>query len=355
VSKQGDGAATPAWASGFELVRVEEAESTLTARWREIVATAGATPSARSLTLNLVTYVDRPDACTDVSQILAEIAGTHSIRAVTIIEDATVDEDAIQAFIRPDDHADAQGFSEEVFVRVNPRASASAASAVLALLAADLPIYLWWRGDSPFGRPLFRLLAPLVKKIVVDLMRFGDTNASLDTLRRLTERRAGHVAVADLNWKRLKPWRQAVAACFDDPQVLALIGDFDKCRVEYAADLDQPDTQHKTAGATLFAGWLARCVPRLRGRVRLAPVANAGARPGRLIAALFQSSRSQTELSLRRQDSPRQVVAEVRDAQGGLIRSWNFHVVKATEAELLHRSIDDPSRDAMLEAALAEE
>src|SRR5271165_5806971 len=182
-----------------------------------------------------------------------------------------------------------------------------------------------------------------------------DTNASLDTLRRLTERRAGHVAVADLNWKRLKPWRQAVAACFDDPQVLALIGDFDKCRVEYAADLDQPDTQHKTAGATLFAGWLARCVPRLRGRVRLAPVANAGARPGRLIAALFQSSRSQTELSLRRQDSPRQVVAEVRDAQGGLIRSWNFHVVKATEAELLHRSIDDPSRDAMLEAALAEE
>jgi len=355
VSTQGDGAATPVWASGFERVRIEDAESTLTSRWREVVATAGATPSARSLTLNLVTYVDRPEACADVSKILAEIAGTHSIRAVTIIEDATVDEDAIQAFIHPDERADEQGFSEEVFVRVHPRASASAASAVLALLAADLPVYLWWRGDSPFGRPLFRLLAPLVKKIVVDSMRFGDTNAALDTLRRLTERRAGHVAVADLNWKRLKTWRQAVAACFDDPQVLALIGGFDKCQVEYAADLDVPNAQHKTAGATLFAGWLARCVPRLRGRVRLAPVTNAGARRGRLIAVLFQSSRSQATLALTRQDSPRQIVAEARDAQGALIRSWNFHVVKASEAELLHRSIDDPARDPMLEAALAEE
>jgi glucose-6-phosphate dehydrogenase assembly protein OpcA len=349
-----DGAATPVWTAGFALVKVEDAESTLTARWREIVATSPGTPTARSLTLNLVTYVDRPEASGEVSQILADISGTHSIRAVTVIEDATVEEESPQAFIRPGDGVDASNFSEEVFVRVNPRASASATSAVLALLAADLPVYLWWRGDSPFGKPLFRMVAPLMKKIVVDSMRFGDTNAALDTLRRLTEHRAGHVAVADLNWKRIKPWRSAIAACFDDPAVLALLGTFDKCCIEFAADPDEPDAQHKVARATLIAGWLACCIPKLHGRVRPAPVAIAGARPGRIASLVFQTARSQAALTLTRQDNPRSIIAEAGDASGKRIRSWTFPATKLAEAELLHRSIDDPARDPMLEAALAE-
>jgi len=355
VNAPQDGAATPVWTAGFTPVKIEQAEATLTARWREIVATSTGTPAARALTLNLVTYVDRPAASAEVSKILGEIAGTHSVRAVSIIEDSTVDEEAPQAFIRPDEGGDASNFSEEVFVRAHPRAAASAASAVLALLAADLPVYLWWRGDSPFGRPLFRLLAPLAKKMVVDSMRFGDTNAALDTLRRLTERRAGHVAVADLNWKRIKPWRQHIAACFDDPQVLALVPGFDKCRIEYAADLSEEDAQHKTARATLIAGWLGSCITRLRGRVRLAPVTVAGARPGRIVAVLFQAAHSQSTLSLKREDRPRSIVAEARDANGALMRAWTFPAAKLAEAELLHRSIDDPARDPMLEAALAEE
>jgi len=352
VSPGQDGAATPVWTAGFSPVKVEEAESTLTARWREVVATSTGTPSARALTLNLVTYVDRPAASGEVSKILTEIAETHSVRAVTLIEDATVEEDAPQAFIRPDD---VDAFSEEVFVRVHPRAASPAASVVLALLAADLPVYVWWRGDSPFGRPLFRLLAPLARKIVVDSMRFGDTNAALDTLRRLTERRAGHVAVADFNWKRIKPWRREIAACFDDPAVLALAPEFDKCRIEYAADMSEDDVQHKTARASLIAGWLASCMPRLRGRVRLAPVAVAGARAGRITAVLFQSTRSQATLSLNRQDEPRGIVAEARDVNGKVVRTWTFAESQQSEAMLLHRSIDDPSRDSMFEAALAEE
>lgn len=350
-----DGAATPVWTAGFSPVKIEEAEATLTARWREIVASSTGTPVARSLTLNLVTYVDRPEASGEVAKILGDVAGTHSIRAVTLIEDATVDEAAPQAFISPDCAGSADAFCEEVFVRVNPHASGAASSVVLALLAADVPIYLWWRGDSPFGRPLFRSLAPLVKKIVVDSMRFGDTSAALDTLRRLAERRTGHVAVADLNWKRVKPWRQVVAACFDDPQVLRLIGGFDKCRIEYAADLDVPDEQRKTARASLIAGWLACCLPCLRGRTRLAPVNAAGARAGRVVAISFQAARSKAALSLTRRDDPLGITGEAHDAQGNRIRSWTFPVTKQTEAEMLHRSIDDPARDPMLEAALAEE
>lgn len=355
VNAARDGAPTPVWTAGFSPVKIEDAESTLTARWREVVATATGTPAARSLTLNLVTYVDRPEASGEIAKILTDIAGTHSIRAVTLIEDATIDEGAPQAFIGPDSGGDAAAFCEEVFVRVNPHAAGSAASAVLALLATDVPVYLWWRGDSPFGRPLFRSLAPLVKKIVVDSMRFGDTTAALDTLRRLTERRPDHVAVADLNWKRIKPWRQVIAACFDDPRVLSLIGLFDKCRIEYAADPDEPDEQHKTARASLIAGWLACCVPRLRGRTRLAPISIAHAPPGRIGAILFQAARSHTALSLTRQDDPLGISGEARDAQGALVRTWTFPVTKQTEAEMLHRSIDDPSRDPMLEAALAEE
>jgi len=347
-----DGAATPVWTAGFSPVKVEQAEATLTERWREVVASSSGTPSARALTLNLVTYVDRPTASGEVSKVLTQIAETHSVRAVTIIEDATVQEDAPQAFIRPDD---VDEFSEEVFVRVNPRAAQSAASVVLALLAADLPVYLWWRSDTPFGRPLFRLIAPLVKKIVVDSMRFGDTTAALDTLRRLTEQRAGHVAVADLNWKRIKPWRREIAACFDDPAVLALLREFDKCRIEYAVDTGQPDAQHKTARAALIAGWLACCFSRLRGRVRLEPVPADGVRAGRIFAVLFQSTKSRAALSLTRQEEPRGIAAEARDARGEIVRVRFFPESQQTEAQLLHRSIDDPARDPVFEAALAEE
>ncbi|HZV79023.1 MAG TPA: glucose-6-phosphate dehydrogenase assembly protein OpcA [Candidatus Binatus sp.] len=352
MSALDDGAATPVWTAGFAPVKVEEAEATLTARWREIVASSSGTPTARALTLNLVTFVDRPTASGEVSKVLNEIAETHSVRAVTIIEDATVQEDAPQAFMRPDS---VDAFSEEVFVRVNPRAAQSAASVVLALLAADLPVYLWWRADSPFGRPLFRQLAPLVKKIVVDSMRFGDTTAALDTLRRLTEHRAGHVAVADLNWKRIKPWRREIAACFDDPTVLELLREFDKCRIEFAVDPGHADAQHKTARAALIAGWLANCMPRLRGRVRLEPVPADGVRAGRIFAVLFQSTKSRATLSLMRQEEPRGIAAETRDARGQVVRTRFFPESTQSEAQLLHRSIDDPARDPMFEAALAEE
>jgi glucose-6-phosphate dehydrogenase assembly protein OpcA len=161
--------------------------------------------------------------------------------------------------------------------------------------------------------------------------------------------------VADFNWKRIKPWRREIAACFDDPAVQAIMSEFDKCRIEYAADPTEDDVQHKTARASLIAGWMASCVPRLRGRVRLAPVVVAGARAGRIGAVLFQSTRSQSTLSLNRQEEPLGIAAEARDARGNVVRTWMFAETRQTEAMLLHRSIDDPARDSMFEAALAEE
>jgi glucose-6-phosphate dehydrogenase-like protein OpcA len=110
------------------------------------------------------------------------------------------------------------------------------ASIVAPLLLPDLPVFLRWRGQPPFGDPTFERLAGLVDRLVVDSREWDDLP---DAYSPLAEHFGDELAVSDIVWARTLPWRAACAfqwPAISDVAELHVIGPF--------------------ADALLLVGWL---------------------------------------------------------------------------------------------------
>ena len=338
--------------ANFSPIAVEKIEGELSARWHRTNGD-GSRQVTHACTLNLVACVESVESSSAVSEDVGAIAATHPIRAISVIPDEAHAETSVRAWVGVDcsDREGAQIYSEEICLLVHPEAVDLVASTIEGLLAADLPVHLWWRGGTPWGVPLFSGLARVADKIIVDSVLFGDGAAALDTVRRLLDLRGGRAGVTDLNWIRTAPWREAIAACFDDPGVLGLLPALTRASVSYASD----DTHgHRpTARALLVAAWLANRLPRLRGRIRIKPDSERNVAPGRVVKVSLSSPEGRVALELTRQ--PAGISATATNEADERIRDWIFPAATLGEAELLHRCIDAPPRDPLLEAALRSE
>jgi len=80
------------------------------------------------------------------------------------------------------------------------------ASIVLPLLISDLPVFLRWRGEPPFGETQWEQLTGVADRLVVDASEW-------DELRYLELSKVfGRLAVSDIAWARTGAWRSALAS-----------------------------------------------------------------------------------------------------------------------------------------------
>jgi len=206
-----DGAISPRL-DGLKPVAVGDVESELAHRFEN--ANREGRTTSRACALNLIVFVEDPADMQTVSDLVDVIAATHPIRVIQMMLDRALAESDVRAWVRleceGDESAGSALCSEQIALVANPDGSARLVSAAHALLSADLPVALWWRGGSPFLSRLFKGVVPLVDKIIVDSKRFGDGPAALDTLHRLNGLQAGRVALADMNWHRVATWRSTL-------------------------------------------------------------------------------------------------------------------------------------------------
>ena len=345
-------AAAPA-PEGFVAVEVGDVEAMLTHQAQEIAAKSGM-PASRASALNLLTYIEQLGEMAEVSAVVERLAATHPIRAIGFALDDHIPEGVVRTWVGGScaGGQDARVCSEGIALAAHSNAAARIASAITSLLKRDLPVIMWWRGGSPFVVRLFKMLAPLATKIVVDSVRFGDGAASLDTLRRLAEYRDGKAAIADLNWERTRAWRATLAACCDDPSVLALVDGFDRCTIECAAASDGPIAG--PARALLLAGWLVNRRPQLAGRSAIVGRHTTHAAAGSIAAITLSSSTSAASLAIEWDVDADQIVGTVRDTQGAEIRRLRFAADPQDDASMLDRCIGsfdhNPRFDAVLQA-----
>jgi hypothetical protein len=349
-----DGQARPA-PNGFEPVEVSAVEAVLAKKWERPADSAVPAPS-RSCAMNLITYLEDLHEAAAVSSVVARLAATHPIRSIGIAMDFAAPEDQVLAWVLSecsDAGSDASICSERIALLAHTDQAARLASTAIGLLSRDLPMVLWWHGGSPFSTRLFRLIAPLASKIVVDSKDFGDGAASLDTLRRLEEFRAGSTAVADLNWERTTAWRTTVAACSDDPIVAALIPDFDNCVIECAASAD--GIIPPSARALLLAGWVTTCLPRLAGHGSIVGVSGHAGDPGSVTRLKLGSSKSSAALDVMWDVEAGRIEGRAIDPRGAEVRRLSFAADPQEEAALLDRCIGSLDRDARFDAVLRAE
>jgi glucose-6-phosphate dehydrogenase assembly protein OpcA len=118
---------------------------------------------------------------------------------------------------------------------------------VLPLAISDLPLFLRWRGEPPFGEPHWEQLVEIADRVVVDSSEWEELRYR--ELAGIFE----HAAVSDIEWARTFEWRVKLAGCWPEirDQEIRVRG--------------------PRAEAALLRGWLAS---RLRRTIR--PVEPAG-------------------------------------------------------------------------------
>jgi glucose-6-phosphate dehydrogenase assembly protein OpcA len=98
-------------------------------------------------------------------------------------------------------------FSEVVEIRLFGKAARHPASIVLPLLIPDLPAYCRWRGRPPWDASELDEILGVVDRLVVDSWEWAGLPRAYRRLEALFDR----VAVSDIAFRRLLPWRLRLA------------------------------------------------------------------------------------------------------------------------------------------------
>ena len=127
------------------------------------------------------------------------------------------------------------GSTRRIIDRLRGARSKAPGSVVQPLLISDLPAFIRWRGEPPFGAPELEQLVDVVDRLVVDSTEWDDLPFAYGKLARILDR----VAVSDIAWARTLGWRIELAGLWPG------IAQAGEVRVE-----------GPHAEALLLAGWL---------------------------------------------------------------------------------------------------
>jgi glucose-6-phosphate dehydrogenase assembly protein OpcA len=172
--------------------------------------------------------------------VLEGLQDRHPSRTIMLLPDPDSPRDALDADV------DVRCFgavgdggaiaSEVIELHLRGKRAAAPASVVQPLLVSDLPAFLRWRGELPFGGQALEQLVGVVDRLIVNGREWRDADATYRYLPTLFER----VAVSDIAWSRTHAWREAVAALWPD-----------------VAEADTVAVTGPRADALLLAGWLS--------------------------------------------------------------------------------------------------
>jgi hypothetical protein len=97
--------------------------------------------------------------------------------------------------------------AEIVRIRLLGRTTEAPASVVVPLQLPDLPVFLRWRGRPPFGRAPYEQLTAVADRLIVDSREWDRLPSGFARLAESFDR----LAVSDLAWARMLPWRASLA------------------------------------------------------------------------------------------------------------------------------------------------
>ncbi|HEX6508940.1 MAG TPA: glucose-6-phosphate dehydrogenase assembly protein OpcA [Chloroflexota bacterium] len=205
---------------------------------------------------NLVVYTSSHEQAEQISLDLTSVSQQHPSRAIIVIADRWHEDSPIDAEVRlmcvPQRPGRPPLCYEQVFVTVQGRAADHLSSVVVPLLLPELPTYLWWPGQPPFGHRLFHRLLSATDKLVVDSGQFASPGDGFNDLARLCSGRHG---VNDIHWLRLRPWREIIAQFFDAPRLTPYARGIYSVTIEFGSG--EGNYALSTAGLLLMLGWVA--------------------------------------------------------------------------------------------------
>jgi glucose-6-phosphate dehydrogenase assembly protein OpcA len=235
-------------------------ERELNAMWAEMSAPEGGGGGAgvvRACVLNLVVYAEGPEERAEVDDLLGEVVERHPCRAIVLAAERGAGEARLDAFVSTRCQLSSRGSKricgEQITIEAAGSAVDTASSAVAPLLVPDVPVFLWWKDIPRYDIKLFKRLAEMADRVVIDSASFDLPHEDLLRLAGLLE--SGRLRLSDLNWGRLTGWRSLVAGFWDVADYRDSLAQIEKIVIEY----DPPDRSRGQIApkALLALGWLA--------------------------------------------------------------------------------------------------
>ena len=251
-------------------VRIEEVDMTLSSLWKMSADNmrTGANLHVRTSVLNLVICAPDVELAHYASSLLRDLSSTHLARATIAVLDQRADApDVLNSWVTLRCFSMISDLMRHCFEQTTLLTSGRAARALHNTLPvvfkAHLPVYLWWIGDTRGADDaIFRAVAELCQRVIVDSATFFQPEQDIRSLASYCKN-APTVALSDLNWGRLTPWRELVAQFFDVPEYLLFLADIERIEIEYVAaplasvsSTTNGEVSPNSTGALLLAGWL---------------------------------------------------------------------------------------------------
>jgi hypothetical protein len=220
-----------------EDVRLDDVHQAL-ARLRDAASPPDQPPPLRTSVMTHVAWVPEEwlDKAHDALEGMAEL---HPSRTILLVPEPDSGKNRIDALVSVECYAipgaKRKVCSEVVELRLHGTRAKAPASVVEPLLIADLPVFVRWRGEPPWGAQELDQLVGVTDRLIVDSTEWDDLPFPYTHLLPIFDR----VAISDIAWARTYRWRTLLASLWPG------IADVGAIRV------------HGTpAQAWLLAGWL---------------------------------------------------------------------------------------------------
>jgi hypothetical protein len=370
------GGATSGGAGEWSKVRtvaMEKVEAELRALWRS--AGPGVT---RVQTMTIIAVCETVGDADRAHAALAEAAGTHGARTLTVTCDAPASVAArpegrttsitAEIALHPSLSKPDRPRGEDIRLHAHGATRAFIPDAIAKLLTPDVPSYVWWVGDIPDDDDLFDHLAPLSGLVLFDSndMDLRD----LATLYALVDRDERYFP-GDFAWQRLRTWQELTARFFDDPTCARDVASFDEVVIGFQKRVDPARTPDPISNqAALFGGWIAHALgwtfekwtrpdaleasfTRKGGRVtmRFEPAKDSTAPSGAITSVSMRVGKGDYHVD--RDGKDPMVICWSGTCPGAPVPSQCLRIHPPTPARILAHMLDRPLRDSLFEASLA--
>jgi glucose-6-phosphate dehydrogenase assembly protein OpcA len=96
----------------------------------------------------------------------------------------------------------------------------------------ELPSWLWWNGSLDESPEIFEYFKNHGQRLIIDTA-LGSPDRCLEVLDQLKK---SNKAINDLNWVRLKNWRESLAMIFDPPSRRPILDNINEIDIDIAGD-----------------------------------------------------------------------------------------------------------------------
>jgi hypothetical protein len=197
-----------------EGVSLDEVNEAL-ARLRAETEREGRPPSLRTSVMTHIAWVPSPWE-EKARAALSGMAERHPSRTIVLYPEPDSGLDRIDAAVSLECYAvpdvERTVCSEVVELHLRGKRAKAPASIVAPLLISDLPVFMRWRGEPPWGAQELDQLVGVTDRLIVDSTEWDDLPFPYRHLTKLFPR----TAVSDIAWARTSRWRALLATLWPE-------------------------------------------------------------------------------------------------------------------------------------------